>query len=358
MLKRPKKREISKEQKEALARASREVTSNSMTVPKSYDEQNFPLFKAPINKSVLVYVPNHEVMENSEYPELRMDKFMTVTINERGYSHKVRSIQGLVAPELGYTGEDPLSEAIQLCWEDYRYKRDSLYEARGLSLSDPEAKILLADERKALLKERRVTEGNRYFTFPIVIIDCDEVVVGNNAVKLVPKRDEQGQVMGKPMFYTVSENFYQEKWLPAINGVETPNGVLSHPGGQCWTLKFSVNEESKNKARDNGRSLDVRHKALGVEALELMSPFDTLTQDWTPTKAMEVLAENALRSYEEQQELADSLMTDVRARVALFSAKENAKIAGAGSVSSSGNVNADVALATFGDASATGDDTF
>lgn len=61
--------EESKELQEQLG-----VQEISTGTPKSADPQNFPVFSIPVGKKVLVYVPNHVVLDSDGVERLRMDQ--------------------------------------------------------------------------------------------------------------------------------------------------------------------------------------------------------------------------------------------------------------------------------------------
>lgn len=335
MLARPKKKELTQEQRKAITSASKKQTG-TMSSPKTYDP-DYPVFDIPVNKKVLIYIPNHTVSTEDGGVELRMDKFAAHQVRIGKAYSSVRCSTEVVNEALELDGTCPLCDATQYCWDLYNKQYEEIARSRGLKVDSPEAEELLKDTRKDLIKEMVISRSELWMTFPIVVIDCEEG-------KTTPKLDADGRLSGTPMFYSVREQTYVDKWLSAFDALEDEEGGTDqNPAGRWAILNFTYTPKSgQHNKRDSARNLKVTFVNRD-NYKEWAEYFDKMTEEWTPEKAQDVLVLNAIRDMNEMIETAEQLIKPVKDRLRVMELSGSATTQVAPVTS-----NADDALASFG----------
>jgi len=307
MLQRPKKKELSAEERKIITQASASQTG-SMSSPKTYD-QNYPLFQVPVNKKVLAYIPNHVETKEDGTVELIKDVYAAHDVRIGKAYQQIRCSGDIVNEALGLDGSCPVCNAMSDVWDLYNIQFAELATARGLDPKAPETKDVLKEEMKPLLDNRVIKKAERYYTFPIVIVECEEG-------KTIPKKDSVGKLTGTPCFYTIRETTYQDKWESAFDALD--DGDDHNPAGRWVLLNFTYTPKSgSHNQRDSARNLKVSFKTLPAEYAEWEKYFDDLTKEWTPEKAQDVLVRNVLRDMDEMKAAADEIIAPVRQALAM-----------------------------------------
>lgn len=338
MLARPKKKELTQEQRQAITSASRKQTG-TMSSPKTYDP-NFPVFEIPVNKKLLVYIPNHTVSTEDGGVELRMDKFAAHQVKMGKAYSSVRCTGEVVNEALKLDGTCPLCDATQTCWDLYNKQYAEICNSRGFKVDSQEAEEQLKETRKELIKDMVIGRAELWMTFPIVVIECEEG-------KTVPKLDAEGKIQGTPMFYSVREQTYIDKWMTAFDALEDSEGdVDRNPAGRWAVLNFTYTPKSgQHNKRDSARNLKVSFVERD-NLKEWAEYYDKLTEEWTPEKAQDVLVLNAVRDMDEMIETAEQLIKPTRERLEVYNLSATGSIGGTQVAPAVGN--ADSALANFG----------
>lgn len=338
MLARPKKREMTPEQRAAITQASSKQTGTIMS-PKTYDP-NYPVFDVPVNDKKLVYIPNHVTQAEDGSVHLRWDKFASHQCRIGKAFTNIRCCGEIVNEELGFDGSCPACSAVSEAWTLYSYKWKNFCKTRGLDPDDEGIKETYKKDRTDLMGEMAIQGANLFITFPVVEIECEPG-------KTVPKLDASGQIKGKPVFYTISEINYNDKWLAAFDGLED-EGSDKNPAGRWAILNFTYTPKTgKHTKRDSARNLKVTFKQMGDSYREWEKLFDEMTVDWTPEVAQDVLVQNALRSMDEMNEAVEELIRDTRAKNETYKIQEEAQATGVVPVQPSAT-DADTALQNFG----------
>ena len=343
-LKRPAPKQLSTEEQSAITLASAQQTGNAVRI-KSYDT-DFPVFDVPVNQKVLVYIPNHTVQLSDGSIGLRMDKFAAHPIIDGRTYGDVRCTQGVNADSLGLDGTCPLCDAMQDCWKLYNFEYADIAKTKGIDPQSPEAQEALKQDRIDLVSNMVIKQAEVWYTFPIVVIECEEK---DGQKTVLPKKDAEGRISGKVMWYSIRERTYLEKWIAGFDSIDTADGVApTSPAGLWAILNFTYTPKSGNHDKmGSAKALKVTFKEMvGYE--QWATYFDQLTEPWTPAKAQEVVVLDAVRDMEEMKQVADTLMKPVRDKIALYelgSAPTAQPTAGAIPQQS-----ADAALAGFGGA--------
>lgn len=342
MLKRPKKKELTAEQVASITEASASQTGKVST-PKSYDP-NYPVLDTPINQKYLIYVPNHLVTTPDGGVSLRMDKFSAHPIRDGRSFGNIRCTSGLIDESLGLDGSCPLCDASQEIWDLYHKEYEAIAKAKGISVDAPEAKEGLKEDRKKLAKEMIVKSPEVWYTFPVVLIECEEK---DGKLTTTPKLTADGQLVGKPFFYSIRERTYKEKWEKSFESIPTDDDVTPvHPGGRWVVLDYTY--ESKDGKYDKMQSanhLSLLWKPNYEEKYSAWAEyFDKMTEDWTPEVAMNTVVLDILRDMDEMNEVTDTVMKPVRDKLAIYALGDNVGEQKAIGVSG----NAESALEGFG----------
>lgn len=285
--------------------------------PKSTDPKHFPVFTVPTNEKRLIYVPAHITVLEDGTEELRMDKPLIHSIIDGNRFLSYRCISGLeVTDDDGnviMSGTCPLCDAASEPWDLAREVIASQCAQQGL---DPEDKDnnQVKSIRSTAFSDRVLKEANRYYTFPIVVVDT----VDNDGKTL--KKDENGNVLCTPMWYHISESQYQDKWLKILESLEDEP---THPGGHFFILDYTYTPKNgEPNKRDSARNLTVKGKVF-KNSEKLRARLDKATEGWTPEKAQEVVISNQLFSEADLQEVADSALENTRNMLALYRAKSS-----------------------------------
>lgn len=283
----------------------------SKAAPKSLDPVHFPVFEIPVNKKVLVYVPNHITVNADGVETLNMDTPLIHAVTDGRRYLYYRCIQGLVNEEAGLNGECPLCESTSEPWELANYIIAEKCRAQGLDPEDTENKSVKEIRRNAF-SDRVVKEANRYYTFPIVVI----ATVNDDGKTIL--RDEKGNMSCTPMWYSISETQYQDKWGKALEAMEDEP---THPGGNFFMLNFTYQVKSgEANKRDSARALNVSAKRV-ADAEAVKKVLDDLTKEWTPDKARETVCNNVTYSYDDLTYVADEVLAKTRSLIELYSSK-------------------------------------
>lgn len=346
MLRRPEPKKLSESAQQQILQASAQQTGKATRV-KSWDS-NFPVFEVPVNQKILVYIPNHTIMSPDGTVGLRMDKFAAHPVIDGRTYGDIRCSSGVSLPELGLDETCPLCDGMNECWDLYRHEYEDIARSKGIDINSPEAAETLKQDRIDLVHKMAIKQAEIWYTFPIVVIDCEEK---DGVLTTIPKKDAEGRISGKPMWYSIRERTYLDKWESGFDAMETDDGsVPTNPAGLWAILNFTYTSKSGNHDKmGSAKALKVTFKPMrGYE--QWATYFDQLTEEWTPAKAMEVVVLDSIRNMQEMKEVADSLLKPVRDRLAMYQLGMSANAGVATGAGALPNTSADAALAGFGGA--------
>lgn len=327
------KKFASKESFENVSQASHNQTGKRVTV-RSTDPVNFPVFETPINQKVLVYVPNHRVTNAEGAEEMRMDKGAFHAVISGGQYMSLRCYSGIFNEDEGYDGSCPLCDTQNDIWELYRKEYASIAKAKGID-PDNDPEDLLKPVRQELTKNMVVKAPEVWYTFPIVVIECEEGTTN-------PKVGEDGKLKFQPMWYSIRESTYIDKWAKAF---ETMADSPTHPAGNWFVLNFTYTPKSgKHDKMGSARALQVGCKQMSADYIQWADYFNKLTEEWDAFKAQETVIANQYYDLEDVKKIADEAMKPVRQKLEIFELKEQG-ITGGTAVAPT---NAQQALAGFG----------
>lgn len=293
--------------KEDMEKLKGEVATQTLTSSreKSVDPDKYPVFEVPVNAKVLIYVPNHTVVNSDGVEDLRMDKPFIHNVTEGNRYSKYRCVRGLNS---FYPNGCPFCEAEDDSWELANLVITDKCRQSGL---DPEDKNNESVKRiRSEAFNARVVQGaTRYYTFPIVVMETDP----SDIKKVI--RDENGNIRYKAMWYTISEAAYQKKWLKTLESLEDEP---THPGGRCFVLDYTYTPKSgEPNKRDSARELNVVHKRLGgFEAYA--SKFDEETEAWDEMMSANTVYDNCFPNPEDLDRECERVMRPTRDKIAIY----------------------------------------
>lgn len=279
--------------------------------PLSRDPKNYPVFTVPVNKKVLIYVPNHTVQDAEGVDRLRMDTPYIHTITHKNRYEYYRCISGLESEAHGYDGTCPLCEGAADPWTLANHIIEDKCRAQGLSPDDSDNDTVKSI-KSAAYSARVLTDATQYYTFPIVVFDT----VNDDGKTFVT--DDQGNISYTIMWYSISESGWEKKWVKAMENMEDEP---THPGGLFLLLDYTYTPKSgEPNVRDSAREMQVYRKKI-KDSEKLRLALDQQTEDWTPAMAQKMVIRNNFYPAEGLQEVADEALEDTRNLIALYENK-------------------------------------
>jgi hypothetical protein len=328
---------------EKVEQATKEQSISSAS-PRTFDP-NYPMFRFETNNRHLVYVPNfYEEVDGRK--ELLRETAFVHSINKGRQFMQLRSTQGLAGlEELGISGESPLYEAVQECWELYNLKYKQFARAMGIDPNDDKGDVL-KNKRQELLSQRVIKDPDKHHYFPIVVFETTKDQSGLNTFQYV--LDEKGIPKYQICWMDVSDAQWNEKWEKLRDSFEDEKDCVA---GKLLVLNYhfskDINKE-KNPRRDSGKALQISVRVPSEQEKELFKYLDEQAKDWTPAKAREVIVACALLSDEQQREIVDELMQETRMELDQLKKLELGLGAGSSQPQLQAPPTPEAALASFG----------
>ena len=285
-----------------------EVQKIGSVAEKSLDPEHFPVFEVPVNQKVLVYVPNHTVIDPETKKEvLRMDKPFLHSVVEGKRFSRVRCVRGL-SEDAGFTGTCPFCDAAGDSWDLANEMIKEKCAAAGLNPDDKDNEAV-KNIRRECYDQRVIRNTDQYYTFPIVVIET-----APNDIKTAI-RDEDGNIKYKVMWYTISKASYEKKWEKTLDGMEDDP---EHPGGHVFILDYTYTPKTgEPNKRDSARELQVVPRKM-KNFDQYAEFFDKATEEWTEQKCRETVADNIIVDFNELDEEAKKIIRPTRDKLELY----------------------------------------
>jgi hypothetical protein len=275
-------------------------------------DPKFPVFSTPINKDILVYIPNTNVIQTENGSEMKLMNVHTHTYREGNITGMLRCISGLeggvYTEVLGYDGTCPACEAVKDCWALYNRKIDAEAKKLGIDPQNDTGDVLKSTRRK-ILDEMDMKGTEEYVTFPIVIIPTQEG-------KMVPTNDAMNNL--QVQFVVWTKKRYEKNIIGALDSLMENPG---HPGGMFWVWKFSYDTGGKQaNARDSAKNAKYMPITDGGY-LNLLNPakanLDKVAAEFTNEKAAEVIISNQYMYKEDLEDKVNKIMAKTRQLLSL-----------------------------------------
>ena len=270
-------------------------------------DPRFPVFGTPINKDILVYIPNTNVIQTENGSEMKLMNVHTHTYRDGNITGMLRCISGLeggvYTEVLGYDGTCPACEAVKDCWALYNRKLDAEAKKLGIDPQNDTGDVLKSTRRK-ILDEMDMKGTEEYVTFPIVIIPTQEG-------KMVPANDALNNL--QVQFVVWTKKRYEKNIIGALDSLMENPG---HPGGMFWVWKFSYDTGGKQaNARDSAKNAKYMPITDG-NFLNVLNPakatLDKAAADFTNEKATEVIISNQFMYKEDLEDRVNKIMAKTR----------------------------------------------
>ena len=295
---------------DALAKVEQATKNQSLrtSTPRTFDP-NFPLFSFTTNDKHLVYIPNFFTEDEEGKKELITEKAYVHAIQKGRQFMQLRATHGLQGlEEYGISGNSPLNEATQTCWELYNLKYKAHAASQGIDPSDDKGEVL-KPKRVELLGQRVVKDADLKIYFPIAVIETEkDPKTGINTFKPVPDT-ETGMPKFQLMWIEVSETQWNDKWVKVLDSLDDGDSLA----GQLLSLNYKFTDNlsaEKNARRDSGKALTINIRPVNDDWKAFFAMVDEKAKDWTPAKARETIIAASLLSDEQQQAIVDDVMQD------------------------------------------------
>lgn len=292
--------------------ASSQTQTGQNKTPRSSDPINYPVFETPVNKKLLVYVPNHvEVDELGE--RLRCDRGAFHAVKSGRSFLTIRCTNGIQEESIGYDGSCPVCDAISECWDLYNYELKEQARIKGVSVDD-DPNELLTQTKRDLISNMAVKRAEVWLTFPIVVVETKEG-------KLEPKVNEKGMLEGKLQWYSIRESTYKDKWESAFDTMDK-----NHPAGSWFIMNFTYDSASgKHDKMNSARNLKVSYKPMrGYEQWEKY--WDDLSEGWDRFRAANTVIANYYLSLDDMRQAVNEAMASTRTKIQMFQASEGVPV--------------------------------
>lgn len=270
-------------------------------------DPNFPVFSTPINKDILVYIPNTNVIQTENGSEMKLMNVHTHTYREGNITGMLRCISGLeggvYTEVLGYDGTCPACEAVKDCWALYNRKLQAEAQKLGIDPQNDTGDVLKSTRRK-ILDEMDMKGSEEYVTFPIVIIPTQE-----KSIKPTPDALKNLQVQ----YVVWTKKRYEKNIIGSLDSLMNNPG---HPGGMFWVWKFSYDTGGKQaNARDSAKN--AKYMPITDSGyLQVLNPakaaLDKAAEAFTNEKAAEVIISNQFMYKEDLEDRVNKIMAKTR----------------------------------------------
>ncbi|PHE64201.1 hypothetical protein COF68_04975 [Bacillus toyonensis] len=307
---------IKLDSQEALAKVEKATQNQTLSTaaPRTFDP-NFPMFRFETNNKHLVYIPNFYTTDDDGNKHLIRESAWIHSVTKGRQFMALRSTQGLQGlDEYGISGDSPLMKATQENWELYNIKYKQVAQAMGIDPANDVGEVL-KPKRQELLSQRVVKDPDLKHYFPIVVFETSkDTKTGINTLNWVI--DEQTKAPKYKIFWMeVSENTWKEKWDKVMDSLDDGDCLA----GKLVSLNYNFTEDissEKNPRRDSGKALQINIRNMKPEEADFYKHLDEQAKEWTKDKAREVIIACALLTDEQQQEIVDEVMQDVRLELA------------------------------------------
>lgn len=257
-----------------------------------------------INHIIPTYM---DYLKEARHPWKKKVKGGTSTININ--TQCIRGFSKEDAYALGYDDHEcPACKATSECWKLINLMLDKEGKNQGVTAkNDPQN--LLQDVRKKYKEDLLVFDSSsEYVFFPIVIIPTTKnkpTVSDTNPMKVV-------------YFKCRKQAFDERLCADNVTNGESYSAYPEHIAGKIMSWNYNVNnpQNAMTASKDATYSI-ISDSNILKRFASLLDECETLAKPFTKRKAMEVLADAEMYSYDELVEQVESSMTAVRQLLAI-----------------------------------------
>lgn len=274
----------------------------SAGTPKS-DDPNFPVFRTPLEKDLIVYFPK-VCVQNVDGKEVYNPLYSHAHSVRKGAKQYLtyRCISGLSGgayESLGYDGSCPFCDGIATCWELYNEKMARKAAELGIDLNN-DANDSMKPFRTDFLNEMVIKRAEEYVTFPIVII---------SDTGAIPQSLEAATL--EAQYVTMRRDTFEQKIMEPLTKQAVP---IPHPGGMffkwCYTYDTKGKQANVRDAAKNAQYLPIVDMG-GVTALQpFVQAAEAKAAGFTNTQAAAVVIMNQFYEKADLEKEADLILAD------------------------------------------------
>lgn len=330
---------------EFVTGATNQVISSS--TPKS-DDPNFPVFRTPLEKDLIVYFPKVCVstVDGQEVYNPLVSHAHAVRKGAKQFL-TYRCINGLMGgayDSLHYDGSCPFCDGLASCWDLYNEKMNRKAAEMGIDLQNDTADTM-KPYRQQFIQEMAIKKSEEYVTFPIVIIsDTGTIPQTLDASKF------------EAQFVTMRKDTFEQKIMDPLTKQAVP---IPHPGGLFFKWCFTYDTKGKPaNVRDAARNAQYLPivDAGGVNALQpFVANAEEAAKSFTNAQAASCVIMNQFYDKEDLVKEVDAILADTNRTLSVF--RQSASVPTANALPTNVGSGVAGALASFGGASATADAT-
>ena len=298
-----------------------EGTTNQVVsggTPKSEDP-NFPVFKTPLDKDLIVYFPKVcvSVVDGQEVYNPLISHVHAVKKGKQFLSY--RCINGLsggaYTEQLGYDGSCPFCDGMADCWDLYNLKMSRKAMELGIDVNNDPTDAM-KPYRSQFVTEMAIKRADEYVTFPIVVIsDTGTIPQDPNNAKL------------ETFFVEMRKDTFVQKIMDPLTKQAIP---INSPGGMyfkwCFTYDTKGKQANVRDAAKNAQYLPI----IDAQSNQVLSVFtqaaEEKAKEFTNIKAATVLVMNEFFDKDYLQSECDAVLADTKRTLAVL----NAGISGMG----------------------------
>lgn len=248
------------------------------------DDPNFPVFRTPLEKDLIVYFPKNCTVTTVDGQEVYNPLVSHAHSIRKGAKQFLtyRCIAGLSGgafDSIGYDGSCPFCDGMASCWDLYNAKMARKAQEMGIDLQNDTADQM-KPYRQQFVQEMAIKKSEEYVTFPIVIIS-DTGTIPQGAV------DESKL---EPQFVCMKKDTFIKKIMDPLTKQPIP---IAHPGGMfykwCFTYDTKGKQANVRDAAKEAQYLPIVDATSAQMLSAFVAPCENRAKDFTPQKAAEVV---------------------------------------------------------------------
>lgn len=297
---------------------------------KATKDPNVKMFKTPLEKAILVYIPKTNVYENEEGVEdFGFLPSLLHSVKKGKYEQNYRCIDGFKGQffeeEYGYDGECPLCSANAKSWELYNAKMEEFALKKGIDLKNANREDeSIKHESSKNIQEMAVSTSEEFMTFPVCIIPNTEVahMPADNALEGI-----------ETVYVQWRKKRVEEKLISG--GIKKKLNKIPHLGGTIWVWDFRYNTEGKtpdpmiaaNKAKYTTYTVDEILGACEDEAtkeyfLKVIAECEIKASTYTVEHALDMIYATEFLHKDKVLDIADGAIADTQLILDGYKAKK------------------------------------
>ena len=255
-------------------------------------DTDYPVFPTPVNKKVIVYIPEVANLFTSVVHDIR-----------EGMSYgKVRCINGLADEfkEFGYTGECPFCKHLHTAWDNFNMKLD--LKAKEMNIDkDNDTDGVLKGTRSKLLHEMRIKNPQKYIVVPIVVIG----------------EGTDGRLYddGNPYFVF----WTYDRWVKKVKEVLDEEGITSGSVFMRWSFTYDTKGRQATPM-ESAKALTAKVITPSDEMKAREAEYKDMLSEFTVLKAVDNIKALNFYTYDDMEKYAGQVISKSERELAQYEA--------------------------------------